>query len=1425
MPAATWRTRLHRWRWWLVAAGVLIAIRVALPEILRRVIISQASQHLHARVDVGDVDLRLWRGGVALEDVAIRAADAPAPPPPPEDADPEAPPPPFDEYSPILGFQRLAVELRYLPLFSRTIQIRELTLNRPRVALDRLASGDLNVMALVPAGTETAEPTPVPTPEAAAEGDGWKVGLDQFLLTDGRIRFRDFALEGSEPVELGIDRIAVEEVALTPAVYGKPGAILLKLGLDEGVIDVFSRLTLEDGVATVSTELKADRLPLRRARLYVPRVGWSDLKGELDLDLTYDLEPEARNALRGTLALRDVSVAVPTLEDVAVGWSSLAVDIEEVDLLAQRARVRSVALDGPQITVQLQGDDLLPALAQRAAGTAAPDATPPAETTAPADPTATTAADTPSADPSPATAAPAETATPADPTPPAAADTPPMESSPATAAPTDTTAPADPTPTADAGTPPAETSPTSTETPPLGDAAVSQSDVSPAAAAPADAMAARDPTPTGDAETSPETSPTQTETPRLRDSAVNDSDESDSDTPPPWSWDVADIAIRDGTVRIRSKQPPLDIGVAVTAKNLSSADDAVGHATVQLAVAPGTLALDGDVRIAPVPAFGGTLKIADLPLPPLVAISGALPPEALPSAALRSDLAIAAGLPPAAGGEAAADRLRVSGTLGIADLQAAPPQVPGLGVELQDLELRLDQVVVPGVIPPGAAAPAGSAIELAAGLTLTAAQVVRTDEAPLNAAVQQLVLTVPALTVPAALAGLAPRDGVPVITGGLGVELAQPRVALGADDTVFTADRVALAVPEVALPVAPPAADAAPAADALPAPPLEGDAPPSLPLAAPPLTLDVQLELDQASLATAQGKELNAGLQRLALQLSDVSVPGFVAGAPPAPTTEPLQAKGTLQLTQARVARGDGKEFTVAARTIALPIESLAVPGVPGGLPAGAPPQPVRASLGAIRIEQPAIRVTRTEQGLVLPAAAAADAPAAPGDAATPAGTAAPTPAATAAPEAQATANDAPGAPLELQVASLRVLRGGLEVTDRAVKPAFSSRFAPIEIDARGIRLPGPVVKPLNVDIHGVGQGRITVRGSLSPQESDLKLEIDELPLVQFNPYATTYSSYGIADGALSITSTATARGERFEVKNDITLHQFDLTGAEGDSLFEENFGIPLTLALALLRDVKGDIDLGVPLAVDRAGKTEVDVMGVVRSALKQAIAGAVTSPLKMLGAVAGGKNTPVAPAPIAFRLGRAEPTSAGAESAARLADFLVARPAMGVRLSTAPTTDDARWLHEQSLRDAWEEEGFFARSLAFVVARGPRQRIRAYLDARASDEKPELSAEDTATLDEWLAERPAPTPAELQALAAARLAAVEKVLAEKGIDAARIARDEPAAEPATGAPVVAIQLQSAARLAAGPSGEDTADPGAADDDQEDTGPEERSPR
>ncbi|MFN8643632.1 MAG: large conductance mechanosensitive channel protein MscL [Candidatus Binatia bacterium] len=429
-------------------------------------------------------------------------------------------------------------------------------------------------------------------------------------------------------------------------------------------------------------------------------------------------------------------------------------------------------------------------------------------------------------------------------------------------------------------------------------------------------------------------------------------------------------------------------------------------------------------------------------------------------------------------------------------------------------------------------------------------------------------------------------------------------------------------------------------------------------------------------------------------------------------------------------------------------------------------PQPLRASLGEIRLEAPAIRVTRTKDGLVLPASR----PRRP-RAHRPRQGPSPSPPATPA------ASPAAAPPLDLQIAALRILRGGLELTDRAVQPTFSTRFAPIEVDARNIRVPGPQVKPLNIDITSVEQGRITVRGDIAPETGSVELTVDQLALAPFGK-SLRDDLFAVQHRRRRADHPCQGRRQGRRVRRQERHPPLAVRPRRRRGRFRyssRTSAFPSAWrAGAVARRVEGNIDLAVPMRVDAAGNAQVDVLAVVRSALAQAIAGAVTSPLKMLGAAVGGRAR-------RSRRSRSRFASAApsrprpAPSAARLGDFLVSRPAMGIALSAAATPGDARWLHEHALLGHWAEEDSSSARSASSTERGPRQRCP--VPGRASTTKPELSAEDAALLDQWLAEIPAPTAAELQALADARVAAVETVLRDKGIAAERIARG-PAPRP-----------------------------------------------
>src|SRR5262249_61075356 len=110
-----------------------------------------------------------------------------------------------------------------------------------------------------------------------------------------------------------------------------------------------------------------------------------------------------------------------------------------------------------------------------------------------------------------------------------------------------------------------------------------------------------------------------------------------------------------------------------------------------------------------------------------------------------------------------------------------------------------------------------------------------------------------------------------------------------------------------------------------------------------------------------EGKPHNAGGRAISWQLTELTSPGPAIGPPPTDTGQPLHAVTTLTLTQARAVRGDGKEFSASAKSIAVPVTDLNVFGVfaPRAEAGGAahPQPPFRAPGGDLKNDGPAVRL------------------------------------------------------------------------------------------------------------------------------------------------------------------------------------------------------------------------------------------------------------------------------------------------------------------------------------------------------------------------------------------------------------------------------------------------------------------------------------
>lgn len=137
-----------------IVIAVLIVIGLVLPALVnanryKPTLESDLSTALGRKVDIGNIQLAIFSGGVQVDNVTI--ADDPA----------------FSS-SPFLSAKQLTAGVSLLPLiFSKKLEVRSFTITDPQVQLLRSASGTWNFSSL---GTNASKPPSTPTPSNSPAG-------------------------------------------------------------------------------------------------------------------------------------------------------------------------------------------------------------------------------------------------------------------------------------------------------------------------------------------------------------------------------------------------------------------------------------------------------------------------------------------------------------------------------------------------------------------------------------------------------------------------------------------------------------------------------------------------------------------------------------------------------------------------------------------------------------------------------------------------------------------------------------------------------------------------------------------------------------------------------------------------------------------------------------------------------------------------------------------------------------------------------------------------------------------------------------------------------------------------------------------------------------------------------------------------------
>jgi hypothetical protein len=130
----------------------------------------------------------------------------------------------------------------------------------------------------------------------------------------------------------------------------------------------------------------------------------------------------------------------------------------------------------------------------------------------------------------------------------------------------------------------------------------------------------------------------------------------------------------------------------------------------------------------------------------------------------------------------------------------------------------------------------------------------------------------------------------------------------------------------------------------------------------------------------------------------------------------------------------------------------------------------------------------------------------------------------------------------------------------------------------------------------------------------DLVIEFRNLLMTSLSPYSAAFAGRAIEQGKLNLNLNYVINEGELLGSNELLLSEFKL-GEKVDS--PDAVSLPLDLAVALLTNSAGEIDIELPISGD-VNDPEFHIGGVVQEALKQFLAKIVTAPFRMLGGLIG---------------------------------------------------------------------------------------------------------------------------------------------------------------------------------------------------------------
>ena len=263
-----------------------------------------------------------------------------------------------------------------------------------------------------------------------------------------------------------------------------------------------------------------------------------------------------------------------------------------------------------------------------------------------------------------------------------------------------------------------------------------------------------------------------------------------------------------------------------------------------------------------------------------------------------------------------------------------------------------------------------------------------------------------------------------------------------------------------------------------------------------------------------------------------------------------------------------------------------------------------------------------------------------------------------------------------LLIRSTRLNNGKVDFTDRFIRPNYSANLTELNGGLGEFRTGTRDMATLELRGKAAGTALLDIKGQINPTAKPLALDIrakaTDLELAPFSPYAGKYAGYAIERGKLSVdVSYKIDAAGNLDAKNQVTLNQLTF----GDKIESASATkLPVLLAVALLKDRNGVIDINLPVS-GSLDNPQFSVFGIVLKVIGNLLVKAFTSPFALLGG-GGGEDLSL----VGFKPGTATATEEGRATLGKVAKALSEKPSLKMTVTGAADPASEREAFVQTL-------------------------------------------------------------------------------------------------------------------------------------------------